>query len=113
MAVDPLAVTFSELILADQDCFRSEAGWEELLKLIPDKGVTESLRDLWAEDIDRSSEQKWEDLKKEVRKTTSGSSQRVFTVFLYLIPTNDALLNHRGCSQQQWKTSSYSIPTRA
>ncbi|KAF7795624.1 hypothetical protein EIP86_006789 [Pleurotus ostreatoroseus] len=76
MTINSLADTFTELILADQDCFRSESGWEELLKLVPDRGVAESLRDLWTEDIDRSSEQKWDDLKKEIRKTTPGSSQR-------------------------------------
>ena len=85
MTINSLADTFTELILADQDCFRSESGWEELLKLVPDRGVAESLRDLWTEDIDRSSEQKWDDLKKEIRKTTPGSSQRVFTVFYTFI----------------------------
>ena len=33
-ALEPLAITFSDLILVDQDCFRSKDGWEALLELI-------------------------------------------------------------------------------
>lgn len=78
MALEPLADAFSDLILADQDCFRSDDGWEELLKLIPDVAIASNLRKKWFSDKDRSSEDKWKDLKTAVRDSAPpGSTQRV------------------------------------
>ncbi len=39
-AVNQLKSVFVKVVLEDQDCFRSERGWETLLSLLPsDKGV--------------------------------------------------------------------------
>ncbi|OBZ67980.1 DNA primase small subunit [Grifola frondosa] len=76
MALEPLAVVFGDLILADQDCFASEEGWEALLHLIPDKTVVENLRKKWTANPERSSEDKWDDLKKEVKEYAKGTPQR-------------------------------------
>lgn len=77
MALEPLAECFSELILDDQNCFGSQEGWEALLLLIPDRTAVDNLRAKWSNDPDRSSRQKWEDFKKQVRQYEKGTSQRV------------------------------------
>ncbi|KAJ6497848.1 hypothetical protein C8R45DRAFT_142111 [Mycena sanguinolenta] len=74
-ALDHLAVVFTELILQDQDCFASEKGAEAFLKLIPDSRVVDSLRTQW-ESSSSSSEEKWKDLKTEIKRWPKGSSQR-------------------------------------
>ncbi|TFK48985.1 prim-pol domain-containing protein [Heliocybe sulcata] len=71
-ALEPLAHYFGDLILTDQDCFASEEGWQALLHLIPDQSVVQKLQDKWSSDSGRSSAQKWQDFKREVK----GSSQR-------------------------------------
>ncbi|KAI0761280.1 prim-pol domain-containing protein [Trametes elegans] len=63
-----LEPVFHSLILSDQDCFKSEEGWEALLHLIPDKDIVENLREQWSEHKDRSSEAKWEDLEDEIAR---------------------------------------------
>jgi len=75
-ALETLAVIFGDLILADQDCFVSQEGWESLLHLIPDKAMVETLRKKWTIDTERSSEDKWGDIKKEVKKYEKQSLQR-------------------------------------
>ncbi|KDQ53280.1 hypothetical protein JAAARDRAFT_197450 [Jaapia argillacea MUCL 33604] len=77
MALEPLVPCFGDLILADQDCFKSDDGWEDLLHLIPDKNIAEILRRKWNKDDGRSSEDKWDDLKSEIKKTDKGSPTRV------------------------------------
>ena len=64
---------FPPLILQDQDCFAGEAGAEELLALLPASAQIETLRKKWASDPDRSSEEKWDDVRNQVKvlgKTT-------------------------------------------
>ena len=68
MALIPLAEAFSDLILSDQDCFASEEGSETLLQLLPDREVVADLRDKWSKN-DSSSDDKWKDLKRAVKKT--------------------------------------------
>lgn len=68
---------FPDLILSDQDCFRDEKGADELLSLIPDKGVVQSLKDKWKSDPDRSSDTKWSDIKVLAKKFPKDSAQRV------------------------------------
>ena len=68
MALIPLAEAFSDLILSDQDCFASEEGSETLLQLLPDREVVADLRDKWSKS-DSSSDDKWKDLKRAVKKT--------------------------------------------
>lgn len=67
-ALGILVGRFTDLILADQDCFQERARWEELLKLIPDKSIVRSLQDKWDDDEDRTSEEKWDNLKREIQK---------------------------------------------
>lgn len=76
-ALDHLANEFTPLILTDQNCFASQEGYEALLQLIPDRAVVEILRKKWSSDPDRPSEDKWSDLKAEIKKYDKGSSQRV------------------------------------
>ncbi|KZT01052.1 prim-pol domain-containing protein [Laetiporus sulphureus 93-53] len=75
--VDPLASMFGDLILEDQNCFASEEGWEALLHLIPDKSVVETLRRRWSDGPERSSYDKWDDLKNEARKIEKGTPRRI------------------------------------
>jgi DNA primase small subunit len=94
-ALDQLKATFGELILSDQDCFASEEGWQNLLELIPDKcapftchtffhlmshvlilAITNSLREEWAADPDRSSSDKWNDFKREIKRETKAHSAK-------------------------------------
>jgi len=75
-ALDHLAIIFSDLILSDQDCFATEEGYESLLHLIPDTRVVDALRTKWSASS-RSSEEKWMDLKTQVKKYDKGSVHRV------------------------------------
>ena len=77
VALDPLAARFTNLILADQNCFGSEKGYEDLLQLIPDRNVVNELREKWTDDPDRHSIDKWNDFKAQVKKSEKGSTQRV------------------------------------
>ncbi|KAJ6602170.1 DNA primase catalytic subunit [Mycena sp. CBHHK59/15] len=75
MSLDHLAMIFSDLILSDQDCFASEEGYEALLRLIPDSRVVEALRTKWSSSP-CSSQEKWKDLKTQIKKYDKASSQR-------------------------------------
>jgi len=81
--VEKLKHLFTDLILTDQDCFAVEEQWKTLLELIPDKGVVETLRSKWEKDSARSSSEKWDDLRYEIRKKTQngrdGSKVRMFS----------------------------------
>lgn len=66
-AVDQLVGPFSDLVLLDQDCFKGEGGWKELLQLIPDSKIVENLQKKWALSEGRSSIDKWTDLKDEIK----------------------------------------------
>ncbi len=68
--IKELADIFSDLILADQDCFASEEGYEALLQLIPDASIVHTLRTKWTADPDRSSSDKWEDFRALVKKAS-------------------------------------------
>lgn len=62
--MDALKSDFVKLCLQDQDCFRSEQGWEALLALLPgDRETIGSLRRKWEASPDQSSEKRWDDLK--------------------------------------------------
>jgi DNA primase small subunit len=65
---------FPPLILQDQDSFAGEAGAEELLALLPANAQTEPLRKKWTANPDKSSEEKWDDIRNQVKilgKTTA------------------------------------------
>lgn len=80
--LDHLATVFSELILADQNCFGDKDGAEALLQLIPDAGVVEDLRNLWLNDPSRHSEDRWQDFKAQIKACDKGSQQRVCCIAL-------------------------------
>ncbi|KAF9047341.1 prim-pol domain-containing protein [Panaeolus papilionaceus] len=61
-ALDYLKTIFVDLVLRNQDCFRTEEGYEKLLQCIPDASVASALRDKWEDEPSRSSEKKWSDL---------------------------------------------------
>jgi len=65
-ALDQLVGPFGDLVLLDQDCFRTEEKWRELLQLIPDSKIVRNLEKKWARSEDRSSDDKWSDLKAEI-----------------------------------------------
>ncbi|KAL1716874.1 hypothetical protein EV715DRAFT_204275 [Schizophyllum commune] len=76
-AIEELKTIFAELILEDQDCFASEEGYETLLKLIPDGSIVATLTERWQDDPHRSSVDKWEDIRKEMKKYERNSRERV------------------------------------
>ena len=76
-AVDQLRGLFEDLVLRDQDCFKDEEKWRDLLQLIPDAKIVKSLEKKWARSEDRSSEDKWEDFNAEVRASYSNKEERV------------------------------------
>ncbi|KAI0821929.1 prim-pol domain-containing protein [Trametes gibbosa] len=67
---------FHELVLADQDCFQSDEGWEALLHLVPDPDIVKPLRAIWEERPGRSSERKWQDLEDEIAQKRSKTTSR-------------------------------------
>ncbi|OSD05138.1 prim-pol domain-containing protein [Trametes coccinea BRFM310] len=73
-----LEPVFHDLIIADQECFASEEGWEALLHLIPDKDIVDNLREKWEASPGRSSEDKWQDLEDEVAKKSSKGKSNYF-----------------------------------
>ncbi|TRM65582.1 hypothetical protein BD626DRAFT_567482 [Schizophyllum amplum] len=101
-AVDQLKGIFAELVLEDQDCFGSEDGFEALLKLIPDSSIAAALGELWSNDPSRPSADKWDDIKKQMKKYERNSMPRtVMTnalediVLQYTYPRLDAEVSKR------------------
>ena len=66
-------------MLENQDCFAGEAQTDTLLELLGDKDVAGRLRRKWS-DGDKSSEEKWEDIKNELRALKSKDSPETNTV---------------------------------
>lgn len=94
-AIDELKTIFSDLILEDQDCFASEEGYETLLKLIPDGSIVATLTERWQDDPHRSSVDKWEDIRKEMKKYERNSRERVRSVSLHAYVLVYPLRSHR------------------
>ncbi|KAF8629140.1 hypothetical protein AX17_005726 [Amanita inopinata Kibby_2008] len=97
-ASSSLGHVFTALILLDQDCFRSEKGYEALLQMIPDSNTVDTLRKKWSTDRERSSEDKWEDFKSLVKKSNrrnilSNAMQDI--VLQYTYPRLDAEVSKR------------------
>ena len=78
--LDHLTSPFNKIILEDQDCFRSERGWEALLRLLPmneeklvlmQQNLENKWRNLAAE---TSSKQKWAELVEASRVAVEGES---------------------------------------
>ena len=76
MALEPLAEVFTDLILEDQDCFRTEEQAETLLKLLPDKGLVETLREQWG-DKEMASASRWAEMKDAIMTIPKGTTRRV------------------------------------
>jgi DNA primase small subunit len=73
---------FGDLILLDQDCFKKEEGWRELLQLVPDSKIAESLEKSWRQSEDLSSDNKWSDLKDQIKVFYKTSHARVSCIGL-------------------------------
>jgi DNA primase small subunit len=76
-AMEHLVGLFGDLILLDQDCFKREEGWRELLELIPDSKIAETLEKSWRQSEDRSSDDKWSDLKDQIKAVYKTAQARV------------------------------------
>lgn len=63
-ALKELRVIFPSLILETQNLFATEAGYEELLKAIPDPAIVKNLRSKWEDNPSSPSTVKWADLLK-------------------------------------------------
>lgn len=80
---------FIPVVLMDQDCFGTRQGWQTLLELIPNRGIVGRLQSKWEakEEIEGDeprgkgeatrSEERWDDLRKEIKSTVKGSPERV------------------------------------
>jgi DNA primase small subunit len=53
---------YFQQVLADQEPFKSQAGQDRLLQLLPDKALNEALAKKWASSPDRPSSRKWADI---------------------------------------------------
>ncbi|KAI0641480.1 prim-pol domain-containing protein [Trametes meyenii] len=60
-----LEPVFHQLVLREQNVFKSQEGWEALLHLVPDPDVAQNLRDKWEDAPGRSSREKWQNLEDE------------------------------------------------
>lgn len=90
--VDTLTGPFNRVILEDQDCFRTEQGWETLLKLLPSGepplvALQTKLENRWRGGNDQPSKVRWQTLVDEAAaavqsednsKKVSGSYQAAF-----------------------------------
>ncbi|KAG6829443.1 hypothetical protein H0H92_004503, partial [Tricholoma furcatifolium] len=101
-AVDVLKETFTDLILVDQDLFATPDGYATLLEQIPDSQTVSRLRTAWDNDPSRSSEDKWQDFKEEVKGYEKGSNQRSTLlasmediILFYTYPRLDAEVSKR------------------
>ncbi|EIW54923.1 prim-pol domain-containing protein [Trametes versicolor FP-101664 SS1] len=91
-ALKTLEPTFHDLVLADQDCFASEDGWEALLHLIPDREVVRELREHWEAHPDRSSEAKWQDLEDSIAQRRGKKDQRERNTFAALTAAKEDII---------------------
>ncbi|KAI0367395.1 prim-pol domain-containing protein [Pilatotrama ljubarskyi] len=107
-AYKTLEPIFHSLVLADQNCFESEEGWDALLHLVPENAIVNDLREKWEDQPGRSSEDKWQDLEDAIAeraraKNVRGPSQAQLTaakediVLQYTYPRLDAEVSkHRN-----------------
>ncbi|PGH16576.1 hypothetical protein AJ79_01682 [Helicocarpus griseus UAMH5409] len=66
---------FASTILEEQDTFRDGKQAEQLLALLPDRGLTEALRKKWDAAPDRSSKSKWSDIDALAKSASSGAGR--------------------------------------
>jgi DNA primase small subunit len=89
-ALDQLVGPFQDLVLLDQNCFKREQGWKELLQLIPDSKIVEKLERKWTDD--RSSDDKWTDLLDEIRSSYPLKGPRVSTNKFAIVYPSDVVV---------------------
>jgi DNA primase small subunit len=89
-ALDQLVTPFGDLVLLDQDCFRREEGWKELLQLIPEPKIVKKLERKWADD--RSSDDKWTDLMDEIKASYPVKESRVSTIKFTIVHLSDVVV---------------------
>jgi hypothetical protein len=89
-ALDQLVRPFEDIILLDQNCFRREEGWKELLQLIPDSKIVEKLERKWTDD--RSSDDKWTDLMDEIKASYPLKAARVSTIKFTIVYLSDVVV---------------------
>jgi hypothetical protein len=89
-ALNQLVRPFEDLILLDQNCFRTEEGWKELLQLIPDSKIVKKLERKWTDD--RSSDDKWTDLMDEIGASYPVKETRVSTIKFTIIYLSDVVV---------------------
>ena len=89
-ALDQLVTPFQDLVLMDQDCFKREEGWKELLQLIPDSKIVEKLERKWTDD--RSSDDKWTDLMDEIKASYPLKERRVSTIKFTIVYPSDVVV---------------------
>jgi DNA primase small subunit len=79
-ALKELRVIFPSLILNAQDLFATEAGYEELLKVIPDPAIAKSLRSKWEDNPSSPSDVKWADLLK-IANSNNNKVRLIYSCF--------------------------------
>ncbi|KAF8904366.1 hypothetical protein CPB84DRAFT_1772852 [Gymnopilus junonius] len=96
-ALDFLRHSFVDLILHTQECFKSEEGYEELLKAIPDSLLVKTLRSKWESKPGRSSEDKWSDCFKSMSADKNLMTALEDIIIQYTYPRLDAEVSkHRN-----------------
>ncbi len=90
-ALDQLVGPFKDLVLLDQNCFKREEGWKELLQLIPDSKIVEKFERKWTDD--RSSDDKWADLMDEIRASYPLKAARVSTIKFTIVYLSDVVVH--------------------
>ncbi|PPQ70526.1 hypothetical protein CVT26_013984 [Gymnopilus dilepis] len=96
-ALDFLRLGFVDLILRTQECFKSEEGYEELLKAIPDSNLAKTLRSKWESKPGRSSEDKWSDCFKDMSAHKTLRTALEDIILQYTYPRLDAEVSkHRN-----------------
>jgi len=90
-ALDQLVGPFKDLVLLDQNCFKREEGWKELLQLIPDSKIVEKFERRWTDD--RSSDDKWADLMDEIRASYPLKAARVSTIKFTIVYLSDVVVH--------------------
>jgi len=92
-ALDQLVRPFTDLVLLDQNCFRREEGWRELLKLVPDSKIVKKLERKWTDDL--SSDDKWTELMDEIRASYPQKQARVSTIKFTIVYLSDVVVYRR------------------
>ncbi|KAL1916943.1 uncharacterized protein VTP21DRAFT_5140 [Calcarisporiella thermophila] len=78
-SLDVLKEHFERIILQGQNVLGEQQHWKKVLQLIPDESVRKALDEQWQEDDSKTSEQRWDDIDRELAlalKNTKASARR-------------------------------------